>query len=178
MVLLDVIIFIIIGGFVLFGLWFGLVHTLGSFLGMIVGAYLASRYYAGLGDWLVSVTGWTDNVARVLMFIFAFIIINRLVGFFFWIVDKSTTIFTSLPFIKGINKFLGMFLGFFEGVITIGLILYFIEAYPLSDTITEALAGSILAPFTVNVAAVLLPLLPEALRILHDTVDAVEEILL
>ncbi|OGF45812.1 MAG: hypothetical protein A2231_10920 [Candidatus Firestonebacteria bacterium RIFOXYA2_FULL_40_8] len=174
MALVDVIILIIISGFGLFGLWFGLVHTAGSLLGTILGAYLASRYYEPMADWLMKITGWEGNAPKVLVFIIAFIIINRLVGFGFWIVDKVASVITNLPFIKGLNRFLGMLLGLFEGLLTIGLIIYFVERFPLSEKIMSFLADSVLAPRLDLVVNILLPLLPEALKMLQSTVDYVE----
>ncbi len=176
--LFDVILFIIIGGFAIFGFWFGLIHTLGSLLGTVLGAYLASRYYEPMAGWLMSITGWEGNMPKVLMFIIAFVIINRLVGFGFWIVDKSLSFLTRMPFIKGINRFLGVVIGLFEGMITIGLILYFIDKFPLSEAIMIRIADSFLAPICISMANVLLPLLPEALRILQSSVDFVEGVLL
>ncbi len=172
--IIDFIFLLIIVGFGMFGLWFGLVHTLGSLLGTLLGAYLASRYYEPLANWLVALTGWEDNIARVVMFIISFIIINRLVGFIFWVIDKSTSIITSLPFINGINRMLGGVLGAFEGAITLGLILYFIERFPLSAPFMDRLADSTIAPSLIAMASILLPLLPDALRLVEETVDFVE----
>lgn len=169
---------VLIGAFVLFGLWFGLVHTLGSLVGTVVGAFLASRFYEPMADWLVSITGWGENVSRVFMFILAFIVINRLVGFAFWIIDKLLSIVTRLPFISSLNHLLGGILGFFEGVITIGLIIYFIERFPLSERVMQHIAESSIAPLTTKIATVLLPLLPEALKLLQSTVDYVKNVVL
>ncbi|MBU0597093.1 CvpA family protein [Patescibacteria group bacterium] len=178
MELIDIILLIIIAGFAMFGLWFGLIHTLGSLLGTIVGAYTASRLYEPMADWLIAVTGWGENTSRVFMFIIAFVIINRLVGFLFWIVERFTKIFTNLPFIKGINRFLGLLFGLFEGVLTIGLIIYFIERFPVSDWFMGHLATSAVAPMTTSLAGVLLPLLPEALQLLRSSIDYVEGVVL
>ncbi|MFZ2189730.1 MAG: CvpA family protein [Candidatus Magasanikiibacteriota bacterium] len=176
--LFDVILLIIIGGFAMFGFWFGLIHTLGSLLGTVLGAYLASRYYEPMAVWLTNITGWESNVPKVLMFIIAFVIINRLVGFGFWIVDKMLSVLTNLPFIKGINRFLGLLLGFFEGAITIGLILYFIDIFPLSATIMNYIEDSIVAPYAIGMADILMPLLPDALKMIQSTIDNVENIII
>ncbi len=175
MSLFDITLLVTIGGFALFGLWFGFVHTLGSLLGTILGAYLASRYYEPLAGWLTQVTGWSDNGARVLMFIVAFIVINRLVGFVFWIIDKIFKVVTHLPFIHSIDRLFGGVLGLFEGVVTIGLIFYFVERFPLSEKIMTMVAQSVVVPKTVAVAGVLIPLLPEALKLLRSTVDFMEK---
>ncbi|PIT86939.1 MAG: hypothetical protein COU33_00370 [Candidatus Magasanikbacteria bacterium CG10_big_fil_rev_8_21_14_0_10_43_6] len=174
MSLFDIVLLIIIGGFGLFGLWFGFFHTLGSLLGTVLGVYLASRYYEQLATWLISVTGWGDNVSRVIMFTIAFIIINRLVGFTFWIFDKFFDVLTRLPFLGSINRLLGLLLGTFEGVVTVGFVVYFIEQFPFSEKVVAAIASSAVAPHTLVVVTVLLPLLPEGMRILRTSVDYVE----
>ena len=46
----DIVLLVIIGGFGLFGLWFGIVHTLGSLLGTALGIFLASHYYGPVAD--------------------------------------------------------------------------------------------------------------------------------
>ena len=108
---------------------------------------------------------------KVIMFIIAFIIINRLVGFAFWIVDKVLSLVTRLPFIAGINRFMGFIFGLLEGIITLGMIIYFIERFPISDVIMQKLAESSIAPRLSGVIVILLPLLPEALKMLKSTVD-------
>jgi len=176
MSLFDVILLIIIGGFTMFGFWFGLVHTFGSLAGTVLGAYVASRYYEPMAGWLVNITGWESNYSKVLMFIICFVVINRLVGFGFWILDKTTSFITSMPFLNSLNRFLGLLLGLFEGVITLGLIFYFIERVPLSDRFMDWMAVSSIVPFLVGSAAVLIPLLPEALKMLRSTVDYVQDV--
>ncbi len=172
----DIILLTIIGLFALAGLWFGLVHTLGSLMGTVLGVFLASRYYEVLATWIMSLTGWSGNLPRVVSFIVAFIIINRLIGFIFWIVDKVLSVVTHLPFINSLNRLLGLVFGFFEGFVTVGIAIYFIERFPLSQTIMTHLSTSIVAPYTLSVASILVPLLPEAIKILHSTVDYVENV--
>jgi membrane protein required for colicin V production len=170
---IDIILLIIIGGFALFGLWFGFIHTLGSLIGTVLGIYLASRFYEPFASWVTQVTGWGSNFSRVIMFTIAFVIINRLVGFVFWLLDKGFSLVTHLPFIRSIDRLFGLVLGLLEGTITVGLVIFFIERYPLSQPFMEKLSGSIVAPFAVGVATILWPLLPQALKVLRSTVDYV-----
>ncbi len=172
MYLFNVILIIIIIGFAMFGLWFGLIHTLGSFIGTIFGAYIASRMYGPIAVWLVHITGWHSNVANVVAFIFLFIIINRIIGLLFWFVDRLTSFFTRMPFLRSLNRLLGIILGTFEGIITVGLIIYFIQKYPLSNQIMSWINTSSIASWTQNMSAFLIPLLPKALRILQTTIHA------
>jgi membrane protein required for colicin V production len=170
----DLSLIVIVGGFALFGFWFGFIHTAGSLIGTLAGAYIASRYYELLAQWLMHITGWEGNTARVVMFILAFLIISRLIGFAFWIVDRILSIITRLPFVSSINRILGVALGFLEGVMTVGLILFFVERFPLSDKIMEMIAQSEYAPKFRSVADVFIPLLPDALKLLKSTVDYVQ----
>lgn len=171
MSLFDIILLIIIGGFGLFGLWFGLIHTLGSLVGTILGVYLASHYYEPAALWLINTTGWGENFSRVLIFIIAFVIINRLVGLVFWIVDKILSVFTKLPFINSLNRLLGLAFGIFEAVLVLGIVFYFIARFPLGEKFMAALAASKVAPIAVKTASVLWPLLPEAIKMLKSTID-------
>ncbi len=170
MSLFDIVLLIIIGGFALFGLWFGLVHTLGSLAGTIIGVYLASRYYQPFAEWLIKTTGWGANISKVVVFIIAFIIINRLVGLAFYIIDRVLSVVTKLPFISSLNRLLGLVFGLFEGVLVLGIAFYFIARFPVGSGFMDALAASRVAPYTIQVASVLWPLIPEAIKILKSTI--------
>ncbi len=171
MSLFDLILIIIITSFGLFGLWFGLIHTLGSLVGTILGVFLATRYYEYAANWLINITGWQANFSKVLIFIIVFFLINRLVGLAFWIIDKLLGFITRLPFLNGINRFLGLLFGVLEGAIGLGMIFYFIGKFPLSEWFMEKLGESFLMPHLVNMAKILLPFVPEALKAVQSSVD-------
>ena len=170
----DIILLIIIGGFALGGLYFGFVHTLGSLIGTLLGVYLASRYFDILAGWLSGFLPWNGNGIKVIVFVLAFLIINRLVGFVFWFLEKFIGFITRLPFIRSINGLLGFLLGIAEGIITIGVVVYIIERFPLSTAIMRHLAASRVAPYALSIASILIPLVPEGIRILKSTLDFVE----
>jgi len=176
MPLIDIIIFIIIGGFAMFGFWFGFFHTLGSLLGTLAGIFLGSRYYEPMADWLIHITGWGENISRVIMFTIAFFIINRLVGLVFYGVDRLLRIVTRLPFIASMNRFFGLFLGIAEGMITLGMIIFFIERFPISERVMTWIAESNIAPHLSALAGKLWPLLPDAMRAVNSTVEYVEKV--
>ena len=169
----DIVLVSIIGLFGAFGFWFGFIHTLGSLLGNVLGAYLASRYFEPLADFLITITHWSGNFARIVAFIFAFIVINRLVGFVFWLIDRAASLITRLPFIHSLDQFLGLILGLIEGIVSLGLIIFFIERIPLSQLAMQHLADSVIAPSLSKTAAILWPLLPDAIRLLRSTIDYV-----
>lgn len=171
MAFFDIVLIIIISGFALFGLWFGLVHTLGSLVGTVLGVFLASRYYEPVALWIINATGWSQNYVKVIIFTLTFLIITRLVGFVFWLIEKVLSIITKLPFIRGLDRLFGLVFGILEGAIVIGISLFFIARFPISAAFMESLGKSQLAPPLVKLASVLLPLLPDALRLLHSTVE-------
>ncbi len=170
----DVILLLIIAGFALAGLWFGFVHALGSLLGTVLGVYLAARYFTVLAGWLTNIFGWEGNAPKVLAFVVSFFVINRVVGFAFWFLEKFIGFFTRLPFVRSLNRLLGLLLGAAEGIISVGIVLYFIERFPLSLPFMSHLANSQVAPYAVSVVSVFLPLVPEAIKFLESTVDYVE----
>lgn len=163
MTIFDVILLIILGGFVMFGLWFGAIHTLGSVVGTFGGAFFAGLSYDFIAGWLSKVFG-NPNLMKILAFIFIFIIFNRLIGFGFYVLDKIFNFLTIVPFLKSINRLIGGALGFFEGILVIGLSLFVISRFPVSDWFAQVLQASTLAAWFVGVSTILQLMLPELLR--------------
>lgn len=174
MEIMDIVLLAIIGVFGLAGFFFGFIHALGSLFGTIVGVYLATRYYNLLADWLIKITGWEGNIVRVIMFIIAFLIITRLVGIMFFFMEKIFGILNFVPFVKTFNRLLGLFLGFAEGIISVGFVIFFIERFPLSERFMANLIDSVVAMYASQIASILWPLLPEAFKLLQSSVDYVE----
>lgn len=172
MSLFDIVLLIIIAGFGLFGLFFGLIHTAGSLAGTVIGVYLAYRLYAPVSDWLISHTAWSDNTPRVVIFIIVFIVINRLVGLVFWGVAKLLSVVTRLPFMNSTNRLLGLVFGLLEGAVVLGAIFYFIARFPVGDKFMAALAASQVAPHLVGIAGIFIPLIPEAIQKLDAVVES------
>lgn len=165
MTIFDLILLIILSGFTLFGFWFGLVHTLGALAGVLVGATVASRYYVFVADFVHNITGGSENAVKVLSFIVLFILINRLVGFVFYLLDEAFGIVKIIPFLSGINRLLGAVIGFIEGALIIGMSLYFASIHPFSLWLSEMiLEKSEVAKYFLGVAAILLPLIPDAVK--------------
>ncbi|MEK7516515.1 MAG: CvpA family protein [Patescibacteria group bacterium] len=169
MTLFDIILIVILGGFVLFGFWFGLIHTLGALVGTVVGAWAAGHYYDALALWLSGIIGGNLNVLRVIVFVVLFTIVNRLVGLLFFILEKVFKVLTIIPFLKTINRLAGAVLGLAEGVLVLGLSIYIASRYPLGEWFTGmVLARSSVARYLSGLADVLAPLLPEAVRTLRS----------
>lgn len=172
--LFDLILIVIIAGFAVAGFWLGLIHSAGSLLGTVFSLYVASRYYEPVAGWIIAVTGWGGNITRVVVFIVSFLIIGRLIGLLFWFAEKLVHLVTYLPFITSLNRILGFVFGAIEGVVVVGVAVYFIARFPLSNVFMQSLADSTVAAFASSIAALLWPLVPQALQALRSSVDYVE----
>lgn len=164
---IDIILLILLGGFVLFGFWFGIIHTLGALVGTILGAYVASHYFSPVAIFIGDKIGGNLSVLKVITFILIFTVANRLVGLIFYLAEKVFKVLSIIPFLKTINRLAGAVLGLIEGALVIGLILHVAGVIPLTSWFVErVLDPSSVARYLLGVARVLVPLLPEALRIL------------
>ncbi len=163
MFLVDVILVAIIGLFVLFGFLFGLVHTLGSLVGSILGTVIASRLidpvFAKFGSFLGG-----GAVAKIVLFIFIFLVVSRLIGLLFWVVEKILGVFAMVPFASTFNRLLGAAFGFVEGVIVVGVVLFFALQYLPNDAVRAALEQSSVATYLLALTAAIQVMFPEAAK--------------
>lgn len=170
MSIFDIILLIILLGFIWFGFWFGLIYSIGSLLGIIIGIYIAGAWYNQLAYWTLFIFQNNLNLARIVCFIIIFIIVNRLVGFSFYLINKIFKVISLLPFLKTINRLGGAIIGFFEGTLVLGLILYLVTLYPFWANLNQAISGSRIAHYLIVMARILSPLLPKLLKRLKDIV--------
>lgn len=164
MSIFDISLLVLIGGFVLYGLWFGLIHAFGTLIGTIAGAFLAGRFFDAIAMKFLWLFGGNTNLARIVVFILIFTIVNRLIGLVFFIFERGFKILTIIPFLTSLNRLGGAVLGFVEGAIVLGAGLYLSTKFPLGAAFTTAMAQSKFAPYLLGVASVVIPLLPELVR--------------
>lgn len=157
MFLVNLFLVLVILGYIGMGLKDGFVSTLGRFLGAILG-FLAARAWS---IWLVGLLGifMPAGWARLVAFVLIFIAITRLFGMAFKLVDGVFEILKLLPFLKSIDKFLGAFLGFVEGIIFIGGAIYLILTFKLSPTLITWATSSKIAIWIYSIFQTLLGML-------------------
>ena len=166
----DLILLIVLFLFIAFGFTLGLIETIGALVGVVLGAWVAGLYYQSVGDWLAPFVLGNVNAANIVAFILVFTLINRLTGLVFHLLDKIFHIISLIPFTKSLNRLLGAIFGIIEGVLVLGLILYFVSRFEISAWFTGVLTGSKMAIWLVKVAAILAPLLPEIIRQLKSAI--------
>ena len=160
MPIIDVILLIIMAGFVFYGLFFGLIRTIGSLVGMALGLWLAFIFYPTVFNWVKYL--FFDHVlaGKIITFIILFTFINRLVGFIFAILDRTFDLLSVIPFLKTINRLAGVALGFVEGGLVLGLVLLYLSQSSFSSWLT----GSQVAPFLIKFTKAVLPLIPQLME--------------
>ncbi|MDD4995455.1 MAG: CvpA family protein [Patescibacteria group bacterium] len=164
MTLFDVILIVCLAGFVFYGLFFGIVQTLGGLFGVFAGALIASRIYEPIAGLFEPFFWGNENMSKVVCFIIIFILINRLVGLLFHILDKIFGFLKIIPFMKSISSLLGGLVGFIEGAFLLGGILYVASRYPIIDWLNQWMVDSSIAHYLVMIFNLISPLLPEAVR--------------
>lgn len=163
MTFIDILLLVIIGAFVLFGLFFGLLHTLGSLIGTFIGLFVATHFIDPAFETFGFLLGGGE-MAKVISFIILFIVTSRLFSLLMKIVGAVLYWFSIIPFATTINRLLGALFGFVEGVIVVGVTIFYAMQILPDDTLLQALQGSLLAKYLVAVMSALQVFFPENLR--------------
>jgi len=158
--ILDLILILILFLFIAFGFVLGLVQTIGALIGVVLGAFLAGTFYEPFGRWLAPFFLGNSNAAKIVAFILIFTISNRLVGLVFWLINKIFNLISIIPFTKSLNRILGAILGLVEGILVLGVILFFLTDFGFSEWFNSIVAASKVAEWLIWLAGIVTPFLP------------------
>ncbi|MFH1838097.1 MAG: CvpA family protein [Candidatus Kuenenbacteria bacterium] len=161
--ILDTILIIIILLFIIFGLRMGIVHMFGAVVGTVVGVIVGGLFYNYLASYIEFIFLGNTNLARVICFAIIFILIDRLIGFIFSLIAKSSNLIAKMPFIKTINRLGGGILGLVEANLWLGMILFILTKYSIYPAFDQLLATSNFVGPLISFASFLIPLLPKEL---------------
>ncbi|MBI2551431.1 CvpA family protein [Candidatus Uhrbacteria bacterium] len=138
--ILDIVLLLAFGGFIATGWKFGLIQGLGSMLGAVLGALWSFSLSGGIAH-----AFGLGAVGRVIILLILFLLIAKLIGLLFWAINKFYKLFSFIPLSGTLNHLLGAVLGLLEGILILGVILYYaltiIPFAAVSDTITHADLG-------------------------------------
>lgn len=163
--LVDLILIVVVLVFVIVGFMMGLIKSLGALVGVFAGAWVAGHYYEPVASWLTPVLLGHSITATIVAFVLIFGLVDRLVIFIFYLIDKIFNIIAIIPFLGSINKLAGALLGFAEGVLATGLLLYVVSRFAGSIPWVGANLGqSQVAHGLVWISGLMTGLLPEALE--------------
>jgi len=166
---LDIALLVILLFFVWRGFRTGLIGAIGGFLGIVVGIWAGAQFMKPVGVELMKYINFEnfmqgvgqEYLAGILGFALIFIAINVAVSIIVTIINK---IFHIIPFIDLTNKLFGAMVGLLGGVLAVSSIVYLLSLLPFSDTISEQLKASQIAKVAVEIAVVIKPLIPEAIK--------------
>jgi membrane protein required for colicin V production len=165
MILFDVIILLILAGFVFYGLFFGLIRTIGSLAGFAIGLWVAIHYYVPVFEWARNLFFGYLIVGKLICFFVIFTLVNRIVSFGFAILNRAFDLLSIIPFLKTINRLGGALLGFIEGGLILGIILFTLSNnIYISGFFNHYLKGSQFVPFLIKFSQTLAPLWPQVMN--------------
>lgn len=169
----DLLLVITMFGYVWGGFWTGLIQSIGGVVGLFLGSIIASRNYVHFGDLMTPVFNNNHLLANVFAFIFIFLIVSRLVGLAFFLVNKIFHFIAIVPGLKFLNRLGGALFGFLEGALFIGITLQFISRLPIATPFATTLADSKLSHYFLSITTWLVPLFPVALKQATNAVNKV-----
>ena len=138
MILLDILIWAFLVGFVVKGFMKGLVREVCSLLGLVTGGWAAFKYYPYLAEAIRPFIHLPQHVALVLSFILIFLILGLLFYFF----GHLLTAIFKIMLLGGINRIGGVLFGFLEGAFILCMILYLGTTKPVPEKIKGYLQRS------------------------------------
>jgi membrane protein required for colicin V production len=161
----DIVLIVILGLCALRGLATGLIKSVGALLGIIGGAFLASHFYLVLYPYVQKWFGGYDNIGKVVCFIAIFIVSSWIIHIIFMLIDKTYNLLAIIPFMKSINRLAGGILSLLVGAIVLGLLIYVVAKYaPAGTMVGNWLLTSKIAPWLLDVAKLLMPLIAGSLK--------------
>jgi len=152
---LDLILLVILGLSVLFGVLKGFIRQIIGILAVIVGLILAVNYYPGVSDVFMQ---WSrsSTLSNFIAFIVIFVAVLCLGGVLSFIFSKLM----KGP-LKFVNKVLGGGLGLLKGLLISGVIVFAMLVFPFKD---DAIKQSFLAPYCLRVTKAVIYLIPDDLK--------------
>jgi len=156
----DLILLLLLFGFVWFGFWNGLIRTLGGIVGLVLSVFIAGQWYEVVALKLLPFLSDNLSLARLLSFILVFVITQFIIISLLKVVNK---IF-SLPILNIFNRLGGALFGLIEGGLILGLGLYFSAKLTLIPSWGELLSSSNIASTLISFGKILQPLLPQVLK--------------
>ncbi|OIO47871.1 MAG: hypothetical protein AUJ28_00300 [Parcubacteria group bacterium CG1_02_37_51] len=170
MIAIDIILIIILAGFVILGFKSGLIFVVGRIIGLFVGAFVAGHYYLQFAYYFTDISFSSTTIQNFISFIVLFGITSQLVGLVFYLVNKAFDAVAIIPGMKAINRLAGGIFGFFEGVLIISMVLYLIYLFPFSSIMDNFIAGSKFAYIFLNISQIMSFLIPDSVEALREFV--------
>lgn len=140
--LVDIVILVVLGVFLLKGVLRGLLKEVCSLLGIVCGGLLAFYLHLPLAQWIMDLLQWPSQLCVTLAFLVVFISVIVIFGALGYLLNRVVT----LPLLGGLNRLTGAFFGFLQGVILLALILFALQSADLPNGVRRQVQDSELSP--------------------------------
>ncbi len=127
--LVDILIWLVLTGFVVKGFTKGLVRQICSLAGFLVGGWAAIKYHLYLAEASRHLIQLPHYLATILSFILIFLV----VGLLFFFLGHILTIMFRVVLLGGVNRIGGVALGFLEGAFIVCIFLYMATSKPVPE---------------------------------------------
>ena len=127
--LVDILIWLVLTGFVVKGFSKGLVRQICSLAGFLVGGWAAIKYHLYLAEASRHLIQLPHYLATILSFIFIFLV----TGLLFFLLGHFLTVMFRIVLLGGVNRIGGVALGFLEGAFIVCISLYLATSKPLPE---------------------------------------------
>lgn len=174
MPILDLILLIFLGAFVLYGFYVGLVKMILKLIATITAIIITVNVYIPVYETFPFIGFGSENLGKIISFIVILAIVNYLLSLIFGFIAKLLKIITSLPVVSFVNRVLGGILGLLQGLFILGVIIFVSSPFVLnSDFFNPLIAESSLAPMFLKVNVWISPFIPKALEMI-DSVSHID----
>ncbi len=140
--LVDILILVILGIFLLKGILRGLLREICTLLGLVCGGLLAFYLHLPLSQWFLESFGWPSQLCVTLSFVLVFLLTVMIFGALGFLLNR----FVTLTLMTGLNRILGAIFGLAQGVVLLSLILFALGTVELPGDLNRQLAQAELAP--------------------------------
>lgn len=165
MSIFDLSLIVIMLGFIVNGLFKGIIKMVGSILALFVGIFIASRFYVIFYDWFSAFISGSENVLKIISYVVILLVASKLVELIFVLIEKIFKIAAFIPGSRLINNVLGAAFGLLLGSLLLGTLLYVMSHYlDIGGNVSNLITNSQIAPLLLNLNKIIIPLLPESLK--------------
>lgn len=169
--MVDIILLVFLGIFVLYGFFIGLVKMVLNLLASILGIILAIKFYSAFYDIFPFIGFGSEGLGKTISFIIALSVFSFILSFGFRLIAKVLKIVTSLPVISLANRVAGAFFGLIQGLFILGSILFVLSHYAfLNYFLNFIISDSSISPVLIKAVYWIEPFVPEALRLLQSMI--------
>ncbi len=147
----DIVLVAVLGGFALMGLVRGLIQTVGSILGFVLGILIASYYADDVANSLMPLLAqWV--IAKTLAFFGLYWVVSHVTTWLFYWLDQAYHLLSIIPFLSAINRIGGLILGVSIGVVIASSLVLIITLIPWSLPLQDMVKQSQVAQLLLQLA--------------------------